>query len=250
MIHSFLLIGQSNMAGRGFIAEAEHIENENLLVLRNGRWQPLYRPVNCDRPFSGVCLAESFAAMYTKEKGVMTGLIPCADGGTALEQWKEGSLLFDNAVYQARLAARTSTVAGVLWHQGEADCSESLYPIYEEKLSAMIAALRRKLQLWDVPFILGGLGDFLSEFADSTNLRNYKKVNEALRHYAENNDMTGFVSAEGLTSNPDKLHFNTKYLIEFGKRYYEVFKKCEDPNKIFIEKENTDFAERSKMERL
>lgn len=63
MIHSFLLIGQSNAAGRGFYEEAEPLDtcNEKLKVLRNGRWQTMYRPVNPDRPFSGTCLAESFA---------------------------------------------------------------------------------------------------------------------------------------------------------------------------------------------
>lgn len=86
-----------------------HLKRE---VLRNGRWQQMYVPVNCDRSFSGVSLAESFADAYQKEHGVDVGLIPCADGGTQLEQWKEGSLLYDYAVLQERLAERTSTLAG------------------------------------------------------------------------------------------------------------------------------------------
>ena len=57
MIHSFLMIGQSNMAGRGFPEEVEPIRSPRLFVLRNGQWQPMYTPVNCDRPFSGVSLA-------------------------------------------------------------------------------------------------------------------------------------------------------------------------------------------------
>ena len=42
MIHSFLMIGQSNMAGRGFASEVEPIQNEHIKVLRNGRWQGMY----------------------------------------------------------------------------------------------------------------------------------------------------------------------------------------------------------------
>ena len=133
MIHSFLLIGQSNMAGRGFLSEAPTINNTRIKVLRNGRWQPMYVPINNDRPYSGHCLAESFADMYAKEHNVDVGLIPCADGGTCLEQWEVGGLLFDHALYQAELASRTSTLAGVLWHQGESDCEEYLYPLYEKK---------------------------------------------------------------------------------------------------------------------
>lgn len=75
MIHSFLLIGQSNMAGRGFLNEAESIDSSRIKVLRNGRWQPMYRPVNCDRAFSGVNLAESFAESYAKKYDVDVGLI-------------------------------------------------------------------------------------------------------------------------------------------------------------------------------
>ena len=119
MIHSFLLIGQSNMAGRGFLDEAVGVDTSLIKILRNGRWQPLYRPVTPDRITSGVCLAESFAEAYAKKYGVEVGLIPCADGGTQISQWLPGSLLYDHAVFQAKLAQRTSTIAGVLWHQGE-----------------------------------------------------------------------------------------------------------------------------------
>lgn len=79
MIHSFLMIGQSNMAGRGLLDEAETIDTAHIKILRNGRWQPMFRPINPDRPFSGVNLAESFAEQYAQTYGVDVGLIPCAD---------------------------------------------------------------------------------------------------------------------------------------------------------------------------
>ena len=147
MIHSFLLIGQSNMAGRGFFDEAVEVDKTHIKVLRNGRWQSMYRPVNCDRPFSGVCLAESFAEKYADKYGVDVGLIPCADGGTSLEQWKPGSLLFDNAVYQSKLASRTSTIAGVLWHQGEADCGVELADTYKQRFDSYLLSKLHKLYL-------------------------------------------------------------------------------------------------------
>jgi hypothetical protein len=97
------------MGGRGYINEVAPIHNEHLLVLRNGRWRQMYQPVNPDRVTSGVNLSESFALSYHKEKGVDVGLIPCADGGTNIDQWCVGGLLYDHAVYMARLAMRTST---------------------------------------------------------------------------------------------------------------------------------------------
>lgn len=46
MIHAFLMVGQSNMAGRGIASEVEPIQNRHIKVLRNGRWLPMYVPVN------------------------------------------------------------------------------------------------------------------------------------------------------------------------------------------------------------
>lgn len=249
-MHSFLLIGQSNMAGRGYLKDAPEICSDRIYVLRNGRWQKMYRPVNGDRPFSGTNLAESFAEAYAKEHNVDVGLIPCADGGTSLNQWCEGSLLYDNAVYQSRLADRTSTIAGVLWHQGEADCPEETNRTYCERFTKVMNALRRDLDLYDVPFLLGGLGDFLKACPMDDNLKNYNRINDQLKMIAKENPMTDYVDAGGLTSNPDMLHFDAKSLYEFGKRYYEVFRKLEDKNKVFVKKGDMDSVIRTAMELL
>ena len=253
MIHSFLLIGQSNMGGRGFKEEVEPIPNEHIFVLRNGRWRPMYVPVNCDRVTSGINLAESFAYEYAKEHNVDVGLIPCADGGSTLDMWCVGGLLYSHAIYQCELASRTSTSAGVLWHQGESESSESHYTVYEKKCSHILESLRNQLKLDDVPFLVGGLGDYLKNYVKnplSSLKTNYVYVNEALQSMAEHLPMTGFVSAEGLTANEDNLHFNAASLREFGLRYYEEFKKLERKDKVFVEKSSQDAAIRSEFELL
>lgn len=253
MIHSILIIGQSNMAGRGFLCEAKPLSNMGgrLKVLRNGRWQNIYRPVNPDRPFSGTCLAESFATRYAEEhEGVQVGIIPCADGGTSLNQWRCGGLLFDHAVCTAKLAMRTSNLAAILWHQGEADCAPHLNCVYLEKLTAIMTAMRRELGAEDVPIIVGGLGDFLKDRAESPNLVHYPVINEALRAFAEKTHRAAFASAEGLTSNADNLHFSADGLYEFGLRYYEAFRSVEDKERVFEEKADMDAAFRTDMELL
>ena len=252
MIHSFLLIGQSNMAGRGDIAEAIPVNTDHIKVLRNGRWLRMFRPINPDRSFAGVNLAESFAEAYANKYGVDVGLIPCADGGTRLEQWQPGSILFDNAVYQARLASRTSTIAGILWHQGEGDCAEGLHQTYAQRFTVIANALRDALELWDVPLLVGGLGDYLANYqsAETYPCSTYPLVNAQLQQVAATLPRTGFVSAKGLTSKPDQLHFNAKSLYEFGLRYFEVFESLRDPNKMFEEKPHPDAALRSPMEFL
>ena len=92
---SVLMIGQSNMAGRGFINEVPMICNERIQMLRNGKWQMMTEPINYDRPISGVSLAGSFAAMWCMEnKEEQIGLIPCAEGGSSIDDWSIEKILF------------------------------------------------------------------------------------------------------------------------------------------------------------
>ena len=77
---SFLMIGQSNMAGRGFESDVEPINAENLYVMRSGIWEKFYVPVNPDEPQAAISLAESFAESYVRDHKCEVGLIPCAKG--------------------------------------------------------------------------------------------------------------------------------------------------------------------------
>ncbi len=249
----FLLIGQSNAAGRGFFDEAEPLDTckDKLKVLRNGRWQTMYRPGNPDRPFSGTCLAESFAKAYSDAHyDVEVGIIPCADGGTTLEQWQPGGLLFDNAVNCTKLAMRTSHLVGVLWHQGEGDCRSERYPLYQERFTAIMNKLRKQLEMPNLPILIGGLGDFLLNCTLSENLQNYYHINRALKKIAEEDPNCAYVSAEGLEANPDNLHFNAAALKKFGIRYFNAYQKLDsyDVNSYNEPKEKDD--NRTKMELL
>ena len=66
-VKSFLMIGQSNMAGRGYLHEVKPIVNERIVMLRNGRWQMMAEPINCDRSVAGISLAASFAEAWCHE---------------------------------------------------------------------------------------------------------------------------------------------------------------------------------------
>ena len=223
MIHSFLLIGQSNMAGRGNIADAHCIDTSHVKIMRNGRWMEMFRPVNPDRKFSGVSLGESFGERYAAKYGVDAGLICCADGGTSLDQWQKGGFLYEHAIYQARLAMRESVIVGILWHQGEADCATELYTTYEERFARFRKDLCDDLNLHNVPFLIGGLGDFLPDCPLDDKLKNYYHLNNIFKKIAADNLLIGYVPAEGLGSNPDMLHFSADALYEFGIRYFDEY---------------------------
>ncbi|MBL4679075.1 MAG: sialate O-acetylesterase [Mucilaginibacter sp.] len=229
MIHSFLLIGQSNMAGRGLLNAVPPIANESIKMLRNGRWQIMAEPIHNDRPTAGIGLAASFAACWQSDNlQNEIGLIPCADGGTSLDEWQAGGVLFDHALMQAKLAQRSSKLSGILWHQGENDCSPALAAAYCEKFSVLVKELRKQLAEPEIPLIVGAVGDFLPNGVYGQYFTAYKVVNEALLRYAETDENCHFVSAQGCTANEDQLHFNAKSLRTLGIRYYHAFKHKRD----------------------
>lgn len=133
-------------------------------MLRNGQWQMMTEPINYDRPVSGVSLAASFADAWSNANpNEEIGLIPCAEGGSSLNDWHPEGILFQHALSEARFALRSSQISGILWHQGESDSYHSLHETYYEKLTLIIETLRNELKLDEVPLIIGGLGDFLGK---------------------------------------------------------------------------------------
>lgn len=234
-ITSFLLIGQSNMAGRGEFADVEPIQNENCYMLRMGRWQKMAEPINPDRDIfriryhSGVGLSASFADEYAKATGERVGLIPCADGGTSITQWQPGEVLFDHAVMMTRLAMRTSTFGGILWHQGETDCrTEEGFLPYRERFLTMITALRRELNAERLPLLVGELSEHICNPKWQMEDR-VERFNRMLHGLARELPMCGVVSSEGLALKPDGLHFNSVSLRKFGVRYFQTL--CDLQNK-------------------
>lgn len=226
MIKSVLMLGQSNMAGRGFINEVPPIYNERIQMLRNGRWQMMTEPINYDRPVAGVSLVSSFADAWCSENKEDTiGLIPCAEGGSSLDDWAIDKVLFRHAISEAKFAMETSELAGILWHQGETDSFNGNYKTYYKKLLLIIETLRKELNAPDIPLIIGGLPDFLGKEGFGKNCTEYALVNKELEKFASEQDNCYFVTAKGLTSNPDGIHIDAVSQRRFGLRYFEAFSK-------------------------
>ena len=75
--------------------------------------------------------------------------------------------------------------------------------------------------------IIGGLGDFLGKNGFGLNCTEYELVNEQLLKFAREQENSCFVTAEGLTPNPDGIHMDAVSQRRFGVRYYEAFVKRE-----------------------
>ena len=52
------------------------------------------------------------------------------------------------------------TLKGILWHQGESDSRTGLAEVYEKKLHDLIARFRKELNVQQVPFLAGQMGQF------------------------------------------------------------------------------------------
>ena len=215
----FLLIGQSNMAGRGRLEEVPTLSDPRISMFRDGSWMAAREPLHTDKPaIAGVGLAMSFAAeLLAGDPEAPVGLIPCAVGGTPLSRWMPGADLYENALSTARLALGGGSLRGILWHQGEGDSgSADAAASYGRRFGDMIGALRSQLSANGAAVIAGELGPFLDsrEGCEFAHL-----VNQQLRELESSMPAYGCVSAKGLTDNGDGLHFNSVSLREFGVRY-------------------------------
>ncbi|MFW0760659.1 sialate O-acetylesterase [Staphylococcus cohnii] len=226
---SILLIGQSNMAGRGFLDSVKPIIDERIFMLRNGRWQMMEEPIHSDRSVAGIGPAASFAKRWLDDHPDETiGLIPCADGGTSIEEWSDKSMLTRHALSEARFAMETSELIGVLWHQGENDSQNNKYQTYETKLSHLIQFFRTELELPKLPFVIGLLGTFLGKEGFGASATEYQEINKIIKNVAQKEHHCYFVTAEGLTANPDGIHIDGFSQRLFGIRYYEAFSSAKN----------------------
>jgi hypothetical protein len=229
-LHLYLLVGQSNMAGRGVVETQDQKPHPRVLMLsRDGTWVPAVDPMHFDKPAAGVGLGKTFGAIIAEaQPGVTIGLIPCAVGGSPIDTWKPGvfypatkSHPWDDMAKRLEVALKSGTVKGILWHQGESDSLPELAQAYEAKLHDLIQRLRAAVKNPEVPFIAGQMG----KFADMPWTAEKTIVDQAHQTLPKKVANTAFVSAEGLQHKGDKIHFDSASLRELGKRYAEQFLK-------------------------
>ncbi len=218
----YLLLGQSNMAGRGDIGPEDKTPHPRVVIFTlENKWQPTVEPITHDKPgMLGVGPGLAFAkVMADKNPDITIGLVPCAVGGTPLKRWQHDGDLYSNAMQRARLALHDGTLAGILWHQGETDSgATNNADTYGARLAAMIQDIRTDLGAPNAPFVVGQIGEFL--YDQGPNHCPYARVvNEALLKIPEKVPATACVSSKGLKDKGDILHFDTASQHELGRRY-------------------------------
>jgi hypothetical protein len=140
------------------------------------------------------------------------GLVPCAISGEKIETFqKAGGTKYDWIVDRAKLAQQAGgVIEGILFHQGESNCSDSNWP---GKVKTLVTDLRSDLGLGEAPFLAGELPPTGACSAHNT------LVNQ-LPGLIPNAHV---VSAAGLVVDPAdttwNLHFDHDSQVTFGERF-------------------------------
>ncbi|MFI1743385.1 sialate O-acetylesterase [Thalassobellus sediminis] len=223
----FIMAGQSNMAGRGFVEPKDTIHNNQILSINSSN-QLIYakEPLHFyEPPRTGLDIGMSFGKEIIKKipDSISVLLIPTAVGGSSIGQWIENKKrldveLFSNFKEKIELAQNYGVIKGILWHQGETDTDEeATIKEYDKNLSVLISKFREATNNDQLPVIIGELGDY-SKYKEKWN-----QLNSKILEFSKTDSLVRVVKSKGLKDKGDKLHFDSKSIRLFGKRYAKKF---------------------------
>lgn len=222
--HLYLLIGQSNMAGRGKVDDESRKTTPRVVMLtKDLKWVPATDPLHFDKPGAvGVGPGLEFGKqMAESNPQARIGLIPCAVGGTSIKTWVPGAEdkatkthPYDDMLKRVQEAQKAGVLKGILWHQGEADVGSGEQ--YGQRLAELIARLRLEFKTPDVPFVASELTAFRTPIAAQTG-----KFNDVLNGLAKTEKHYACISAGGLDHKGDQLHYSTESARTLGRRFAE-----------------------------
>lgn len=212
----YLLIGQSNMAGRAHLQKEDMGEIPGVYLFNAyDQWgvarNPLNRYSSIRKEFGmqQLNLGYTFAkSMRQADPSRHIGLVVNARGGTSIKQWAKGTEFYKEALRRAQAAQKTGVLKGILWHQGEQDAQDAQYL---DKLRTLITDLRNDLGEPTLPFVAG-------------QINNVELINKQIKKLPAAVPYTGFASSEGLHA-MDRWHFDTESMKLLGKRYAEEMLK-------------------------
>ncbi len=217
----YILIGQSNMAGRGPItSELKDESNPRVLMLNKDlQWVLAKHPLHFDKPKAvGVGPGLAFGIkMAEAAPNLKIGLIPCAVGGTPIGHWMPGAYdpatnthPYDDAVTRIREAMKSGVIKGVIWHQGESDSDPEKAKNYLVQLNQLIIRIRAVVGDANLPFIVGELGRYRAAYAN---------INVELAKLPATVPFTAVATSEGLVHKGDTTHFDGASAEQLGKRF-------------------------------
>lgn len=247
----WVLAGQSNMQGVGNLTNVEPPSPRVHSFDMADRWQVAEEPLHwlleavdsvhwrnrTDRQqrerearkqretrTKGAGLGLAFANEMVRRTGVPVGLVPCAHGGTSMDQWSpalkdEGGRSLYGAMIR-RITQVGGRVKGVLWYQGESDAL-STPAGFATKFNAFIPTLRSDTDHPDLPFYHVQIGRFVQDVEPA----GWNTVQEAQRRTADSIPHTAMVASVDLPLD-DSIHISTAGLKRLGIRLAKI--ACRD----------------------
>lgn len=216
-LHIYLLIGQSNMAGRAEISGSDSDTLENVFLYTGitcNDWEKAANPLNKYSTIRKDLSMQKLGPGYHFAKKMLElnnensiGLVVNAKGGTSITEWEPGSFFYNEAVKRTKDAMNYGILKGILWHQGESDVSA--FETYTSKIVKLIEAFRTDFILPGLPVVVGQLSE------DKTQRVHFNKMILQLPLYIEH---VGVVKTEN-TNTTDSTHFNGESQRLLGERY-------------------------------
>lgn len=218
----YLLIGQSNMAGRANMDSLVEDTLQNVYLFDGNNFVPASNPMNkystvrkrLDLQKLGP--AYSFGKELGEVSGKKIGLVVNARGGTKIEWWEKGYKgsndfdLYEKAITQLEKAEKYGKLKGIIWHQGESNQNDPTH--YMAQLKKLVKDLRHDVG-FNVYFVAGEIGKW------KKGPERINKVIDEIPKEISNADYvntTGLEPLKGDTTNP---HFNTRSQLILGQRY-------------------------------
>ncbi len=222
----YILAGQSNMAGRGQVTEADRQIHPRVFTLdANDRWRHATAPLHFDKKIAGLGPGSSFGRLIAdSDSSIEVGLVPCAVGGSSITAWLPGaahpgtgSHPLDDLLRRIEVAKQWGTIHGVIWHQGESDIKREPDE-YRAALLGLITRVRAKAGDPQLPWVVATLGDFQTRGSKAA-----QRMNSLLAALPSETEQLACVRSAGLSDKGDGVHFDAQSNRALGRRYALAF---------------------------
>jgi hypothetical protein len=243
----FVLMGQSNMSGRGVLAEApaELLSADPRIsvygndgILR-AAVEPIDSSANQIDAISidaqpgvgpGLVFAKRLAERDPRRRFI---LIPCAKGGSSIDGWaraKERSTLYGSCLARVLEARGKGRLAGLLWYQGETDAGNvEQAASWSAKFARVVESFRADIGAPALRVMVVGLGDPPASARNPDDgPRAWRIVQQAQRTLSLPNVV--HVPAAGLPRKADQLHLSTAGQLMLGQRMADAWRAGASPD--------------------
>jgi hypothetical protein len=166
-LNIYLVIGQSNMAGRAPMEQIDLDTLQNVYLFTGDSinpWEPAANPLNKYSTIRKELTEQKMGPAYNFAKVLHNtspskkiGLVVNCRGGTSIDLWMPGTKFFNDAVTRTKIAQQHGKLFGIIWHQGESDVKN--YKLYMKKITTLISAFRKEFNAPNLPFVAGQLSE-------------------------------------------------------------------------------------------